>query len=393
MTRTRMLAAALLVLATGCASGRTETADPGPAEAVPHGYVEGAVETAEPQQRLVVADGETGAVRVLDLTTAQTFTLGRVGGVDGIAGDGRFAYLTSGRGKALNIVDGGTWTVDHGDHLHHYRAEARDVGTLARRSPQAVRSDPAVAAVSFSDGSVELLDRTGLGKGEITRIGVTEGDGTALPYREHLILPVAGDAVDVRTADGEPVTSFDEPCAEPRGAAVTRAGAVLGCADGALLVVEDDGAFTAEKIAYPGEVPRERRARHFEHRPGGTTLAAKAGGRGVWLLDVRAKKWTLLKTGPPVAVCATGPDTPVLILTADGFLRAYDPESGRQTAKTALIGEPAPGTQVIEADASRAYVNDPAARVIHEIDYNDGLRLARTLDPGITPTHMVETGR
>jgi hypothetical protein len=48
---------------------------------------------------------------------------------------------------------------------------------------------------------------------------------------------------------------------------------------------------------------------------------------------------------------------------------------------------------VIEIDATRAYVNDATAGVIHEIDYNDNLRVARTFTLDSTPTFMVETGR
>jgi hypothetical protein len=43
-------------------------------------------------------------------------------------------------------------------------------------------------------------------------------------------------------------------------------------------------------------------------------------------------------------------------------------------------------------DTVRAYVNDPAGKAVHEIDYNDDLRLARSFKLPFAPAHMVETG-
>jgi hypothetical protein len=79
-------------------------------------------------------------------------------------------------------------------------------------------------------------------------------------------------------------------------------------------------------------------------------------------------------------------------VTADGVLHALDPVSGRELARNALLSAPAAGVS-IEVDASRAYVNDPATGVVHEIDHGDGLRVARTFDLGGAVTHMVVTGR
>jgi hypothetical protein len=219
--------------------------------------------------------------------------------------------------------------------------------------------------------------------------------GVAVPFAEHLLVAGAG-RVEVRTRDRKPVTTIAESCPSTRGQAVTRRGVVFGCADGALVVTEKGGAFTGEKVPYPHIVPETERAVDFQHRPGSTTLAAKAGGRGVWSLDVRAKAWTLLETGPVVAVNAVGEGGPVMTLTADGVLHGYDTTTGQQIAQTPLLTAPVPDSgdpPVIQVDPNRAYVNDAAARAVYEIDYNDNLRLARTLRLDLEPVHMVETGR
>lgn len=379
MTARRLVLAAALLLA-GCG---TESAP----EEVPHGYVDGAEETAEAQARLVVADQETGQVRVLDLITEDVTEVGPVEGVDGIRGDGRFAYLSTDR--SVHIVDSGSWMVDHVDHVHYYRADIRDAGTIRGEQAVSAHSDVAVAAVSFADGTVTLLDRAELETGTVAETGTVEL-GEAVPYREHLLT-----ATEIRDRAGEPVAAIDEPCPSPHGTAVTRRGVVFGCADGALLVTEQDGTFTATKIAYPA--PEAGPAREFRHRRSSATLVTTAQ-HGVWLLDVAKRAWTLLPTGPVLAVNTAGAGTPVLTLTSDGVLHAIDPATGAETARTTLLAEPlaAPLTEqppVIEVDATRAYVNDATAGVVHEIDYNDNLRVARTFTLDITPTFMVETGR
>ncbi|MGK5532197.1 hypothetical protein, partial [Streptomyces sp. URMC 129] len=367
-----------------------------PEPGVPHGQVAGAEEAGEPQPRLVVAGAETGTVGVLDLITGEFTGTGTVEGVTDIGGDGRFAYVTAGDGS-VHIVDGGAWTVDHGDHSHYYRAPARLVGAVPGRAPAGAHGGSSAAAVTSGDGTVTLVDREALEAGTLTEagsFGVDDPSGAAaVPLAEHVVVAAADGAVEVRGADGEPVAALDEPCPRPEGEAATPYGVVLGCADGALLVTGEGDTFTGEKIAYPEQAAD--RAREFTHRSGSATLAAVAGERGVWTLDVSGRAWAFVATGPVLAANAPGDGATLLTLTADGVLHAFDTGTGEETARTPLLAGPPPdGTApVIEIDAARAYVNDPAAGAVHEIDYRDDLRIARTLELGFAPAHMVETGR
>jgi hypothetical protein len=171
---------------------------------------------------------------------------------------------------------------------------------------------------------------------------------------------------------------------------------VFGCADGALLVSQKDGAFTGVKIPYPRPVAAAERAREFTLRSGSSTLAAKAGDSGVWALDLAERSWTHVPTGPVVAWNVVGEGAPLLALSADGALHAYDPRTARETARTPLLGAPVAADQpapTIQVDNARAYVNDPSRGTIYEIDYSDNLRLARTITVPGRASHIVETGR
>ncbi len=219
-------------------------------------------------------------------------------------------------------------------------------------------------------------------------------DATAVPYAGRLVVALRSGRIEVRSRDGAEVTALDAPCPEPRGQAVTRRGVVIGCADGAVLVTEQDARVAATRIPFADGMGAP--AETFFHRPSSTTLVTRSGPDALGVLDVSARRWTRIPTGPVVATNTAGAGTPILALTADGILRGYDPVSGAEIAQTKVLAAPlAPGaaSPVIAVDANRAYVNDPAARVVHEIDYNDNLRIARTFRLDIAPELMVETGR
>ncbi|MFC9877832.1 zinc ABC transporter permease AztB [Nocardia salmonicida] len=403
----------------GCGAGEVPVVE----EAAPHGFVAGAEEMSEAQKRVVVADA-TGAVRVIDLLTEEVAPIGpesvraqpdpnssaspstspsngdqRVPTV-GVVGDGRFAYLSA--GASVQVVDSGAWTVDHGDHRHYYRAPSRDVGAVVGASesggaaPGSAKdsgvvgaySDAAVASVVLGSGATALFDRAEL-DGGVAR-AQRRVDGIAVPYAERIVVADSSGRVEVRGRDGAAGQVQPIACPQPKGQAATRRGVVFGCADGALVVAQREDAFVAEKIPYP--TPTAERASAFTHRPGSTTLTAIAGRDAVWTLDIRKKTWTRTAIADPVAVNTAGEGASLLVLTRDGVLHGIDPVTGTETARTPLLGGPVEGDPVICVDSERAYINDSRARVVHEIAYNDNLRVARTFSLDIAPSLMVETG-
>ncbi len=393
---------AVWLLTTGCA-GRDDTASAprtAPPASAPHGYVAGAQEKAEQQSRLVLNAPRPGDTRVLDLITGKVHEVSRTAGTAELTTDGRFGYFHTAGGT--HVLDAGAWMVDHGDHVHYYRAAIRDVGELPGGPGTHIRSDAAVTAVTDEDGRAGIYRRAGLEKGKVGSARTLPGThaGAVVPYAEHLLGVTDDGTVAVYDREGKRATSPDARCEEARGDAVTRRGVVLGCADGALLVREDDGTFTAEKIPYGSDVPEAERATAFRHRPGSDTLTAPAGKRAVRVLDVSERTWTRVKTGPVVSANTAGEGSVLIVLETDGALHGYDIATGKQVSQTKplLTGAPETGTHgnaapVIEVDRSRAYLNDSKGKRVYEIDYNDNLRIARTFDLDIEPALMVETGR
>ncbi|MFD8062421.1 hypothetical protein ACFXA0_22555 [Streptomyces cyaneofuscatus] len=392
------------LLTTSCTGegpnpGRSEAKPP---SATPHGYVEGAKEAAEQQSRLLLNDPDTGNTRVLDLVTGKVHRTAEVKDAVRLRMDGRFGYLHTPGGT--HVLDSGAWMVDHGDHVHYYSAPTRDVGEIPGGGQAQIRSDAAVTAVTDENGRTVLYDRSKLEKGRIATSGTLRGTytGAVVPYEEHLLaFANKGGTTELVVLDrkGERVASPDVTCEVPEGDAVTRRGVILGCADGALLVRAQDGAFAVEKIPYAKHVLEEERATAFRHRPGSDTLAALAGDEAVWVLDVAGRTWKQVDTGPVVAVNTAGEGSVLLTLETDGSVHGYDIATGKQTARTKplLTGgerdDSDSNAPVIEVDRSRAYVNDPEGKQVFEIDYNDGLRIARSFDLDVKPVLMVEAGR
>lgn len=386
-------AAATLALAlAGCAQPAAH-----PAEPVPHGYVEGATEVAEPALSLVEI-GADGTVVLRDLLTGEATDLPRLDPVDTVATDGRLVFAGSAAAGTVTVLDSGVWTVDHQDHSHYYRAEPRTVGTVAGRGSAVVRPGSARTVVAFPEqGRAVVLDTAALGRGEIAvtdELAGARGEVAAIGE----VLLVADAATGILTAvapDGQEVARTD--CVEPRGAATTRVGVVVGCAHGAVLATQPPRrpAQTAlESVPYPAGL-EGLRAGEFRGRKGRPAVAAVAGDRGAWVLDTRARSWTLLESPVPLvqASAAADADGHVVGVAADGTVVVLTPDGGRAVTVPLLATSLAAGAPGVEltVDAHRAYVNAPADGAVHEIDYADAARVARTFPSDAA--FLAETGR
>jgi len=375
-----------LTLALAACSSDPRPAAEGPTDtARPHGSVAGATESQEPQLRLLAVSA-TGETALHDLLTADSTDLDAVDAPEHSATDGRF-LLTSDDDRTT-VVDGGAWTIDHGDHTHYYAAEPRVVGTLDGGGRVEVHSSEILTAVTWPDrGKAVLLDRSALGQGELdvaARLDAT----VLLPAAEHLVA-ASDDTVRVLSADGDDVRA-EQPCQDPAGGIVTRAGAVVGCADGAV-IVDADG--EARSVPLPdtgtGEVPR---ATAFAARAGRPTVAGLAGDTGFWLLDSREGAWRHVPTDRPLrAVVAVDDDAEHVVGVDDqGRVVAHTMTTGAVATTEPLVDGGA--RSLLQLDAQRAYLADPQDGVVHEIDFADDARVSRTIDLRVAPAAFAEVG-
>lgn len=366
--------ASVAVLVALLVAGCTTTAE-APQAASPR-------EAQRPVTRLVLVERQTGTGAVLDVADSVETGVGQHGRVDALGGDGRYAYLHGDAG--VTILDGGTWTFDHGDHSHFYDAPPAVVGRIDGRVA-AVRGSGALAVARSADGAVTALDRDALAGGEVTMSSVArDHQKAAAAVALGTDLLTVGERGIVSTAAEPPAVLGD--CPEVTDAVALRRSVVFGCRDGAMKISRRSGALVAENIPFGSVRPREPLGT-FGFRRQGSSLAAVAGDE-VWLLDGR--RWVSMRLPGVVAVNTTDATT-VLAVTQDGVLHALDVAAGVHTGRLELLDAPV-GTPVIEVGAGRAYVNDATARAVHEIDYAKGLRVERTHRTSVIPDFLVAAG-
>ncbi|WP_065961041.1 YncE family protein [Curtobacterium sp. UCD-KPL2560] len=361
---------------SGSGSGSTSSST-----AKPHGYVAGASEAQEPQVRLL-AVGPDGASAVHDLLSGEATGLDRVDAPTHSATDGRFLVTTT--AERTTVLDGGAWTVDHGDHTHYYAAEPRVVGTLAGGGPVEVHSSETTTTITWPErGEAVALDRAALGQGDVVetaRVAAT----VLLPTADGLVAGTP-EGVQLLDAEGAP-TGTPQACADPAGGIVTRAGAVVGCADGAVVVGEDGSTKT---VALPAGAERPTT---FAARAGRPTVAGLAGTTGFWLLDSREGTWQLVPTERPLrAVSAVDDEDGHVVAVDDAGRVVVVTASTGAVATTAPLVDPAAGP-VLQLDGQRAYVADASGARVHEVDFADGARVTRTIDLPVAPTALAEVG-
>lgn len=402
LRRLAPLGALLLVALAGCAAPAADpSADPSTeATTDTHGEIAGAAELAEPAVGLTSIDGE-GRVTHLDLLDETAVELGAVRAPVSMHSDGRYLFAADDAG--VSIVDSGVWTWDHVDHFHYYRAEAKILGDVEGGGVATVAtsnsSTTGGTGLFFpASGEAVLLDTEALSRGtisELFRLTMRPGAGLVVPAGSFAAV-AAGDEVSLHTADGA-VVGDPVACVDPAGTITTRVGSVIGCQDGALLVTVADEKPVVERIPYPAGTTAPR-ATAFANREGRPTVAAVAGGAGVWLLDTRERAWTLLPTPEPVVqvTAVDDRDAHLLALTADGRVLVLDGETGAQRAASVpLVGASLAAGQPVSliADQQRAYLSGPTEGRMWEIDFADDARIAREFTPERAPLFVAQTGR
>ena len=407
------LALSLTLAACSAATpGGSPPESPAPPSATPlgdgHGRIAGATEVPEPQLHLLALD-PGGSVDMLDLADGTLAHLTEVDGISSIATDGRYVFTSSATTGSVTVIDSGVWTWDHEDHFHYYRGEPKVVGTVEGEGEAVVTPGASATGIFFPrTGEVVVLDHDTLATGEVgatTVPAVEPHAGLAVPLSRSVLVTQAAaggtaGSVQVHGAGGESVAGATAPCAGAQGTITTSVGVVIGCDDGALLAMDDGDDVAFEHIPYPADVDVPR-ATEFRAREGRPTVAAVAGDQGAWLLDTRERSWQFIATDVPLLRVAAVDDREghVVALGLDGRVRVLSAETGGTLATTGpllpeTLADPAllQGVELI-ADQQRAYLNAPAERRLHEIDFADGARLARSFDTATAPAFLAETGR
>ncbi|CAN7653449.1 hypothetical protein LJR039_005058 [Pseudorhodoferax sp. LjRoot39] len=227
--------------------------------------------------RLAIAESGSPTLRLHDLDSGAvvgSFTLANSPSAVYASPGGRYALALQRPQDVTQIVDGGIWQEDHGDHDHDYKQDPRLL-TMRVDGPQPTHyDDRAGQAALFMDGraataqnaSALLLTDAGIAAGQVSAtLPLTAPmHGFAEPNGDHLVTSalVAGATsptqVEIYRRQGSAysfVQRLDAVCPGMHGSYTQGTTTVAGCSDGAMLVRPvASGGFAATRVTAPSGI-------------------------------------------------------------------------------------------------------------------------------------------
>jgi hypothetical protein len=341
---------------------------------------EARTEVDEPQPRLVVAhdngafvvDAETGEV-LGSFDTVQRPALA-------VAGDGRHVFLTQDEANLTQVLDAGSWGMDHGDHAHYYIAEPalKDTQIEGDYPVHVVSHDDETAIFNDGDGTATIFRDAGLRIDSLDVRTVDSGaphHGVVVPADGFSIVSIPSDdeedtlplGVAVVDDAGVELARF-ENCPGLHGEAALGHTVAFACADGILLVDGED----ARKVDYPSD---EGRTGSFTMGPADEYLVGNFTATSLLALHVEDGTAHEISVDEPYAARALDEHGDLVVLTTDGTLHVIDPADGDVEATVEGVLEPfeipedwrEPRPTIVVAGHT-AFVADPATSTVIPVD-------------------------
>ena len=337
-------------------------------------------------RRLLVADSQSGLVQVFDPNTGEEIAHFDLAGAARVytTEDERYAFAVQTEADAVNVIDGGVWIENHGDHMHPYTQDPALLAlTMTGPTPIHFVDHDGLTAIFFDgDGTTQVIDRATLaGEGEILSFDSGKphhGVGFAVAGKVIVSTPEPGDGalpigVDVYSMDGELLQSFHD-CPGLHGETALGALIAFGCRDGVLIIDTSSEEFTSQKIANPADAGDRRVGTLIAHADLPFFIGNFAADGLAWIDPVAG---TLTPLILPLAQAGFKFDTHgdhLVVLTVDGQIHTLDPMTGEIGNSAAVVtpidpeaprGSPRP---VLAVDNGVAFVSDHTTGEVHVVD-------------------------
>ncbi|MEN0037881.1 MAG: 5-methyltetrahydrofolate--homocysteine methyltransferase [Cellvibrio sp.] len=335
----------------------------------------------------------------------------------------RYGYVIQRLADRVDVVDGGEWQEDHGDHMHDYSADPKVMAfhTDDSRPTHFVTTDK--QTIIFYDGNAETA--TPAKVGVFTEQNVADnGVGNWLNHSNnmHGAAQARGDYLlsslrDPAQTSANKVAVYHahngfytdeqilaETCPGLHGSAQTENQIAFGCTDGVLVVTQNGDNFTASKIANPASFTGTMRI--------GTVLGSHhhdefvgiASGQ-FFVINTAANTITPInwaETNATPAPTAVGygyadDDELFVILNSAGQLTILDSHDFSVKARVQAIGS----NVALLPTGSRfelaltpghvAYVSDPIANQIKQINLDEA-KITSSLQLDFVPNKFVWLG-
>ncbi len=368
-----------------------------------HAMEHGDEHGAELAGRLLIGDGETGALSVIDLETGHVhqdeFDLGSRAGRIYPTKSGRFAVAVSSDANAVNVIDGGMYLEEHGDHFDMVERDVSTLGLdLSGDRPVHLYVGGEWATV-FYDGSGDIvllneheLEEEGSSYQPIV-LNAGPHHGAAIPLEDDLFavtiqhpdfdqspddyrLPIGAEIWDL---DGNVLHSA-EGCPDLHGDAGNGHMAVFGCTGGVLMVEAHDGHYEDAFIPAPAGSPDDFRLTSVWGYYGLDHFFALGSAVGLYVVEPEEGSMEQLIAASedlrPIQVALSHDGELLLVVMSDGELRMYEAHDLDLLASTsdALTGEIDPGFWArphIATAPGRIFITDSGAGEVIALDAHD----------------------
>ena len=377
--------------------------------------------------RLVISSADSAEVAVMNLkdgSEIERISLNNAASGVYSSPQHRFALVAQRDQGEVQIIDGGLYQEDHGDHLHPYEKDPSLIAkTFNGAKPTHYREHEGQAAFFFDGDSEQALlskviafnDEAILHNEERSLELDNAMHGVAEPRDEYLLatyrpaeaVSVLPDQVELykfntASASYDLVEKFDENCPGLHGAFSTEEASVFGCSDGVLMITQVGETFTASKIANPETMAEGERIGSFSGHADGHVIAGWASGK-LYQLDIDAASLTLVDwtQGEQVEYSTAKMDDEgevLLVLDNTGTVHLLDAENNFARLDTIKVIEEMPeltGHSRVAIATNyaneEAYFVDSVAQKIVVIDVEER-HLEGSIDLTFTPKALAWVG-
>ena len=301
--------------------------------------------------RLLIGDGETGALSVIDLETGHVhqnqFDLGSRAGRIYPTNSGRFAIAVSTDANAVNIVDGGIYLQEHGDHFDLIERHASLLDTnLTGDRPVHMYVGGEWATVYYDgSGDFALINQHQLEEAGSSYVPITMNAGA----QHGAVIPLEGDlfAVSLQHPDfdqnpeeyrlpiGAEIWDLQgnslhraEGCPDLHGDAGNGHIAVFGCTGGVLMVEAHDGQYEHAFIPAPAGSPDDFRLTSVWGHHGLDHFLALGSAVGLYVVEPEAGSMEQLIPASddlrPIQVALSHDGELLIVIMSDGEVRLHE---------------------------------------------------------------------
>ena len=305
--------------------------------------------------KLLIGDGETGAMSIIELDHGEVeqdaFDMGSRAGRIYATGSGRFAIAVASDANMVHIIDGGTYLESHGDHFDLVNREAEPIGLdLSGDRPVHLFVGDEWAAIYYDgSGDVVLINEHELEEEGASyrpvRLNAGPQHGAVVPLEDDLfaITPQHPDyasnpeqyrlptTVDIRDVSGNILYSAGD-CPSLHGDASNGHIAVFGCVGGVLAVEAHEGDFDHSFISAPQGEPEDFRLTTVWGASGVDHFLALGSAVGLYIVEPEEGEMEQLvaaeEGNSPIQAALSQDGELAVVVMSSGEIRLYDLHDG-----------------------------------------------------------------